>query len=183
MAQAQYAEGIDWGQSEDPDNNPDGFCKPQPVINQGGGEVGTGYEIMAHTYLWQNDGYSWHNYFVQGREAYQSCQAGGMHVSYYFPDTMKYEMEHGRLGLVTEADLCSPSQCYGRNSLNAKNDNPAATVQSLRNFFAEEPVDIIAAWLLNNDEPNRTEYDWHEGYDEAYGALWAWFHRWWSGSE
>ena len=148
-----------------------------------------GYELMPRTYEWRADGYhgySWHNYYIQGWESYSVCQYHGFHVSYNFPEFMTREiLDNDRPAFVTETDLCSPTQCHGRNSLQDKEADPSATDTSLSYFFASEHdlggADGVALWLLRNDETGRTEYDWHEGYNEATHSYYDWFDRWWRG--
>ena len=181
MGQGQYAEGIDWLRGY-PDDDP---CPEQLVEG-----AWKGYELMPQTYEWRVDGYhgySWHNYYIQGWESYSTCEYGGFHVSRHFPDFMSREIVlNDRPAFVTETDLCSwfsdgNGQCYNNNPLHGKEDDPTATSESLRYFFASESnmgsADGIALWLLRNDEAGKTEYDWHEAYDDA--TYYNWFDQWW----
>lgn len=175
MSQGQYAEGIEWGRYEDD------YC-PEQLI-----EGKKGYELMPRTYEWRMDGYrgySWHNYYIQGWESYSVCERGGFHVSFYFPEFMARAIViDNRPAFVTETDLCSPTQCHSRNQLQDKEFDPEATSVSLRHFFASESsmggADGVALWLLRNDEAGKTEYDWHEGYNDATHTYYNWFTRWW----
>jgi len=175
MSQGQYAEGIEWGRYED------NYCPEQLIEGE------KGYELMPKTYDWRTDGYhgySWHNYYIQGWESYSICEYGGFHVSFYFPEFMSRAIViNDRPAFVTETDLCSPTQCHSRNQLQDKESDPEATSASLRHFFASESntggADGVALWLLRNDEVGKTEYDWHEGYDDTMYAYYNWFTRWW----
>jgi len=182
MAQGRYAEGIDWR-----GDYPTNFCPRQLVEGKW-----KGYDLMLDTYFWRVDGYhgySWHNYYTQGRESYSMCDYGGFHVSYHFPDFMTYEIIfNDRSAFVTEADLCSwfddkTGQCYNTNPIHDKEDDPAATSLSLWYFFSSEHsmggADAITLWLLNNDEADREEYDWHEAYAETTHSHYDWFDQWW----
>ncbi len=143
---------------------------------------------MQDTYLWRADGYhgySWHNYYTWGRETYRTCDTGGFHVSAHFPSFMAREIIiNDRPAFVTETDMCSPSQCHGRNLIKDKAFSTINTMQSLGNFFAAEHdtggADAIVLWLLDNDEAGRTEYDWHEAYNENAFTHYQWFNQWWT---
>jgi len=182
MSQGQYAEGIDWLRGY-PDDDP---CPKQLIQGK------TGYELMPETYEWRADGYhgySWHNYYIQGWEGYSPCEYYGFHVSFHFPEFMAREIViNDRPAFVTETDLCSwfsdeNGQCYNNNPIHGKENDPEATSASLRHFFASESntggADGVVLWLLRNDETGKTEYDWHEGYDDATHAYYDWFIRWW----
>ncbi len=183
MSQGQYAEGVDWLRGY-PDDDP---CPKQLVESKW-----KGYDLMPKTYGWRIDGYhgySWHNYYIQGWEGYSPCEYQGFHVSFHFPEFMAREIViNNRPAFVTETDLCSWSsdgkgQCYNNNPIHGKEDDPEATSASLRHFFASESsmggADGIALWLLRNDEAGKTEYDWHEAYNDATHAYYNWFTRWW----
>jgi hypothetical protein len=178
MGPAQYAEGIEWGRYAN-------FCQSQLVGGQ------KGYALMPSTYQQRSNGfygYSWHNYYTQGREPYETCLDGGFHVSREFPDFMQQAMIlHGYPGFIDETDLCSwfsigGGNCFNTNSLHSKNDDPAATAASLNYFFQAENQStnaIPALWLLNNYIFN-PEYDWHEAFNDSSNSFYNWFNTWWS---
>jgi hypothetical protein len=177
MGPEQYAEGIDW-------MNPNGPCNRQSINGQ------TGYEIMQNTYTPRANGYygySWHNYFIQGREPYDSCENGGFHISYYFPSAMQQAiMAQGYPAFIDETDLCSVipvfGGCYNSNSIHWKDDNPVATASSLNYFFQAENQATNAIpilWLLNNYDAT-PEYEWHEAFDDGHNRFYNWFNTWWS---
>lgn len=188
MSQGQYAEGIDWGgKYKEPDWD---FC-PKQIIEMAGTEK-TGYQIMESTYAWQANwyaGYSWHNYYIQGRETYQSCENGGFHVSYHFPGLMLSPLAMGLApGFVTETDLCSwndseawEGQCYNLNPIHHKGDEAQATADSLQYYVGAEKNTATATvlWLTHNQLDEKPEYDWHEMYDEERDQPYSWFTLLW----
>jgi hypothetical protein len=136
-----------------------------------------------------NDGYSWHNYYSQGKEAYTDCP-NGQHVSRVFPWYMWYYLSNNvRPGVITEADLASPSMGYG-NPITDKDADPAATFNSLNTFVAQESLaPSIAIWLLNDNitqnPGTHSEHRWHQAYDSDYTPTYFrnWFWQWWNYSQ
>ena len=196
MSQGQYAEGYNWGYNY---ANTGDFCPKQFIVV--GGENKTGYQLMESTYTWQANwyaGYSWHNYYIQGRETYQSCENGGFHVSYHFPNFMLIPIATGEApGFMTETDLCSwkaeddvrewDPQCYNLNSIHHKEDNPQATADSLNYYVGAEKnmATAVILWLTHNQgrDPETgeelLEYEWHEMYDEEQAQPYSWFTLLW----
>jgi hypothetical protein len=132
-----------------------------------------------------------------GKEIYNSCENGGTHVSWYFPQWMKDAIRNNSKPVViTEADLNSPTQ--GGNVQN-KNSNPTSTANSLRHFFYSEwfyggnsnPSNYgvrpsIALWLLNDNVNNSsTDHNWHEVYLDNGSTYteYTWFREWYTGIE
>jgi len=145
----------------------------------------SGYGQMSLTFNSadpKNDGYSWHNYWVAGREAWADCP-NGQHVSMWFPDTMESNIQNGvRPAIITEADLASPRQGMG-NSLTDKDHTPTLTATSLRDFlFQEAMAECTAVWLLSDDTGSDTDHTWHQAYTSTTGFR-AWFTEWWENSE
>ncbi len=148
----------------------------------------TGYEMMRGTYETKNNGISWHNYWIKGKEFYTVCP-WGQHVSLYFPLWMKTAISSQRPAIISEVDLASPMQGLG-NSLQDKDANSSTTANSIRTFFSEERYSgennygvkpRIALWLLNDDNSNNVEHKWHEAYNGDNPR--QWFKEWWSNSE
>jgi hypothetical protein len=169
MAQSAYAETHDI-RSDDPD------C--------GEGFPFSGYEVMTRTFDAadpKNDGYSWHNYWIVDREEWEACP-GGQHVSMWFPDTMKSNIQNGaRPAIITEADLASPGQGMG-NWLTDKDALPQTVASSIREFlYYEELANGVAVWLLNDDTGN-AEHGWHQAYTPTVGFR-EWFTAWWYSGE
>ncbi len=178
MAQTAYAEGVNIEDRDYP------LCEPMLVAETGGERFWPGYDYMWDTYAVKNDGYSWHNYYWQGQEAWAECP-DGQHISYHFPTWLQGELDFSsKPRLVTEVDLASPWQMNGGNPLtdkDAASGNTAAT--SLRQFVqTEERADVVIVWLLDNDEADREEYDWHEAYSDD-GMARSWFDAWWTADE
>lgn len=150
----------------------------------------SGYSQMPLTFNSggpKNDGYSWHNYFIQGKEGWDLCP-DGQHVSLYFPDPMSTNIQnHLNLAdIISEADLASPQMNWG-NPLTDKDAQPDAAAASIRQFLHDDfAVDYVAVWLLNdNNDPNdltNAEHQWHQAYSDS-GGFRAWFINWWYGSE
>ncbi len=192
MAQAAYAEGIEWSDE----------CVERKLID---GSVG--YNHMETTYGTHNDGYSWHNYWNQGRESSATCENGGGHVYSEFPLWLQLNILFSDRVYISEADLYSQCQLTG-NPLQWKDNSddltgsPAETTQSLLAFSSENVylTDANIFWLLaDNTGYSKTpdqcagvtdprllrEHDWHEAYDEddrdpPYGELFReWFTTWW----
>lgn len=184
MGPAQYAEGIEWGRYASQGN----FCQPQLV---GGNK---GYDLMPGTYQRRVDGfygYSWHNYYTQGREPYETCLDGGFHLSREFPDFMQQALIlQGYPGFIDETDLCSwfpigTGNCFNNNSIHWKDDNPTATADSLNYFFQAENQAtnaIPVLWLLNNYDVT-PEYEWHEAFNDGSNSFYNWFNSWWSAAQ
>lgn len=179
MAQSAYAEGID---IDDVDAAP--TCEARLLDN---GQ--TGYDMMRTTYETKSYGINWHNYWILGKEIYASCP-NGQHVSLYFPFWLKNAISNqGKPTTVTEADLASPSQMYGLNSLPDKEsgNNPALADDSIRHFFQSEHhfgganfgvPPFVALWLLA-DNTGFGDHDWHEAYQENGGITErTWFTLW-----
>ena len=144
----------------------------------------SGYAVMSRVFNSsnpKNDGYSWHNYWIRGREAWAGCP-DGQHVSMWFPATMASNIDNDvRPAVITEADLASPGQGMG-NPLTDKDAQPQETAISIRNFlYHEARADWIAVWLLNDDSGN-VEHAWHQAYTPMIG-LRPWFTAWWYGRE
>ena len=130
----------------------------------------------------RNDGYSWHNYWVEGREAWAACPYG-QHVSMWFPDAMRSNIQNGSHAVITEADLASPGQNMG-DPLTDKDAQPEKTAISIRSFLYHEQgqmAEDVAVWLLNDDTGN-TEHEWHQAYIPGVGFR-AWFTFWWNDGE
>jgi hypothetical protein len=180
MGPAQYAEGIEWGRYASQGN----FCPSQLVGGQ------KGYALMPSTYQQRSNGfygYSWHNYYTQGREPYETCLDGGFHVSREFPDFMQQAMIlHGYAAFIDETDLCSVipgfGNCFNTDPIQNKEADPQATAISLNYFFQAENQAtnaIPVLWLLNNYDFN-LEYDWHEAFNDGSNSFYNWFNTWWS---
>ena len=158
----------------------------------------SGYELMNKTYnsyAPANDGYTWHNYFVEGKEAWADCPTG-QHVSRYFPYVMAQMIrDRNRPGFIMEADLAPPYGGFANwnNPLTNKAGAPYSAATSLYKFFREEAVvgvseggaNRIAAWLLNDDCNNSTmpcpQHQWAQAFDSHPGAdrFLLWFLHWW----
>ncbi len=144
----------------------------------------SGYAVMNRVFNSsnpKNDGYSWHNYWIRGREAWAGCP-NGQHVSMWFPATMASNIDNNvRPAVITEADLASPGQGMG-NPLTDKDAQPQETAVSIRDFlYHEMRADWVAVWLLNDDSGN-VEQMWHQAYTPTIG-LRPWFTAWWYGRE
>lgn len=187
MSQGAFAEGVEWSDLCGARLLTDGTC---------------GYDHMRSTYETHNDGYSWHNYWNQGREGFVTCKEGGGHVFTAFPDWLQQAILNSTNPVhITESDLHSLCQGTG-NPLNWKDDDPVATTNSLLIFINQGDwlVDFNAVWLLNDntgyrkdpndcngetDERYLREHDWHEAYDEddrdppEGQEFRLWFTTWW----
>jgi hypothetical protein len=156
-----------------------------------------GYDLMPITYGTKNDGVAWHNYWIEGREIYSSCEAGGGHVSYYFPEFIKSAIHpYYKPPIIAEADIGSPRTAELPNgqipeeltNLLDKDANPGQTSLSVRHFFHSElcygggshylASPVIAAWLLSDNLSN-AEHDWHEAYRDGPIER-PWFNEWWN---
>ena len=189
MAQGAYAEGIEWSE----------HCYKRELSDES-----IGYDHMQTTYETHNDGYTWHNYWNQGRESGLDCEEGGGHVYSAFPYWLQMKVLYSD-AYITEADLYSLCQRMG-NPLRWKDDDPSGTAeetaQSLLSFSSNNAwlTDANVFWLLNDntgymmtpeqcggetDERYLREHDWHEAYDEddrdpPYGEPFReWFTMWW----
>ncbi len=169
-------------------------CAPMKVSPT---SLETGYDWMATTFTAKNDGYSWHNYWRQGREAWVSvgepCPASE-HIFQYFPQWLQDLITSGdKPSFITEADLFSPCQ-ESDNPIQDKDEQFDETQESLWQFvFQEQGADSTIAWLLT-EHPysvkdacptglvNYEEIKWHQAYI-ADGSERAWFWPWWSRSE
>lgn len=129
----------------------------------------------------KNDGYSWHNYFIQGKEGWALCP-NGQHVSLYFPDPMSSNIQnHYRSAIMSEADLAPPQMNMG-NPITDKDAQPDATALSIRQFlYYDYPVERVAVWLLNDNTGN-AKHEWSQAYSSINGIR-TWFINWWYGSE
>lgn len=192
MAQGAYAEGIEWSDE----------CTKRELSD---GSIG--YNHMRVTYETHNDGYTWHNYWNQGRESALKCQEGGGHVYSAFPLWLQMKVLYSD-AYITEADLYSQCQLTG-NPLQWKEasedltGSPEETTQSLLSFSSQNVwlTDANVFWLLaDNTGYSKTpgecngvtdprllrEHDWHEAYDEddrdpPFGKPFRkWFTTWWS---
>jgi len=162
-----------------------------PIVDANGIPNLQGYQAMSQTFdSWypSNDGYSWHNYFIQGKETWASCPSG-QHVSWYFPSKMYIQLNGGgRTGVITEADLDSVGHGMG-DPITNKDANPTDTANSINLFVAQEPyAQAIAVWLLNDNFLNDDTYPehiWHEAYntDSNPPGFRNWFWTWWLTSQ
>ncbi len=185
MGQSFFSDGIHWTS-----------CEPLVLTDES-----TGYDHLLKTYGEYNDGYSWHNYWISGRENYIHCRYGGQQVAYAFPTWVFQNIFYaGRLAQITEADLASVCQNMG-NSIEWKDAVVISTTESLSKFFkASFLPDVNVVWLLNDnsghiltpeqcneitEERQLREHDWHEAFDEddrdsPYGEPFRqWFVEWW----
>jgi hypothetical protein len=187
--------------------NPDGTvnCAPMPLL-----DGSTGYSNMTQVFMdgTHNDGYSWHNYWVQDFEEAGRCDSTfppspRQHVSSYFSTTMLANVQTKPVNIISEADLASPGEPpigLGLGSMLLSKDDqggiPAAN--SLDIFIANEGfAHYAAAWLLyvgvplsgdfNNDTKIR-EQQWHQAYckdsqkDLQGNNIFRerqWFSQWW----
>lgn len=141
----------------------------------------SGYEVMTRTFNSgspKNDGYSWHNYWIKGREAWAGCP-NGQHVSMWFPDIMSTTIR-SRVAVITEADL-APPQLGMENPLTDKDAEPEGAAVSIRDFLYYEPgftANRIAVWLLHDDNPDNVKHTWSQAYTPTVGFR-AWFTQWW----
>lgn len=164
-------------------NTPQGHC------DTFGDGSWSGYGEMTSvfsSYFPKNDGYSWHNYFIKGREAWADCP-DGQHVSMWFPEAMSNNIGYGlRPAVMTEIDLASPWQ--GRNDPVTDKDAQAnEAAASIRDFiYKEKLASRVAVWLLHDntppDDPRAAEQQWHQAYTPTIG-LRPWFTQWWYSSE
>jgi hypothetical protein len=155
------------------------------------GSGASGYEAMGVFDAEDpfNDGYSWHNYFAQGKETYGPCPIGH-HVSTAFSPNMNYWLDNHLLpGVITEADLADPDMGYG-GSITDKDTNPTATFNSLNGFVTQETrAQAVAVWLLNDNNTGNpgthSRHIWHEAYntDTEPGRFRDWFWQWWDYSQ
>ncbi len=158
-----------------------------------------GYEKMPNVYLngTKNDGYTWHNYWKVGYEAWASCEEAatprGHHVAYWFPPAMWASMAVNPR-IITEADLASPPAVHNGQfgDLSDKDASFGMTAaNSLDQFInAEQWAERIAVWTLNVTDPTietGAEQNWHEAYrcnDVGQDMILSerpWFMRWWAG--
>lgn len=149
----------------------------------------SGYELMTQTFdsiSAANDGYSWHNYFLQTKEEWDDCPTG-MHVSMWFPYQMTYNITYNlRPAFITEADL-APPQFEWNNPILNKDTQYVAAANSIRDFFDYERNSSngwgarrIAAWLLHDDTGNQ-QHAWAQAWNDT--AFRQWFEEWWYQSE
>jgi hypothetical protein len=166
--------------------NPDGTVNCAPMTLDDGG---TGYSKMTQVFMdgTHNDGYSWHNYWVQDYEETNRCDSTvppspRQHVSSYFPTTMLANVQTKPVNIISEADLASPGNPpigLGLGSvLFSKDDQggiPAAN--SLDLFIANEGFAHYAAvWLLYvgvplSGDPTNHRRQWHGHTRCALGRL------------
>jgi hypothetical protein len=120
-----------------------------------------GYDYMRDVYTTKNDGWSWHNYWRQAKEFWQSdfCQGESPpdptsdHLYQYFPQWLRDEISNsGKPAFITEADLLSPCQQPVHTVVNKEGSvYSVATQNSLLDFIAQEGgADYVAVWLLTN---------------------------------
>jgi hypothetical protein len=164
-----------------------GTCNAWTLAN---GVLQSGFDYMKKTYGYdfdagplnqppaKADGFSLHNYWRAGREAWDSYHGGishdficnypqgipdfqpsSDHLSQYFPDAMAVTMRgSGKPVFITEADLLSPCQ-QPPSSLTRKDripgdatDNPRNTSNSMLEFIRQEFwASYVIAWLLVNE--------------------------------
>jgi hypothetical protein len=145
----------------------------------------SGYEVMSATFNSTqpaNDGYSWHNYFLQSKEQWADCP-NGMHVSMWFPEYMTSNIINGfRDAFITEADL-APPQFNWNNSVTDKDTQATAATNSIRDFLDYERnassnwgARRIAVWLLHDDTGNQ-QHMWAQAWNGT--AFRQWFNEWW----
>ena len=144
----------------------------------------SGYEQMPLTFNSgspKNDGYSWHNYFIQGKESWANCP-DGQHVSMYFPEPMSTNIQnHYRSSLISEADL-APPQMQWENPVTDKDAQADMAAASIQKFLHDDyPVERVAVWLLN-DNTGTAKHEWAQAYTPTLGPR-SWFIKWWYGSE
>lgn len=173
MAQSAFAESLDIAS-----------CAERRLTDNGQ----TGYDMMRNTYTTKNDGVDWHNYWIQGKEAYNFCP-NGQHISIHLPQWMQDDISNGQKpATITEADLASPEQ--GMDNPLASKDSAAAAADSIRHFFDSEQKygvshygvrGVSASWLLI-DNTGRPEHDWHEAYANTSTER-EWFRLWYLGQE
>ncbi|MDY7080398.1 MAG: hypothetical protein SXV54_26255, partial [Chloroflexota bacterium] len=168
-------------------------CEPMTVSVSGQ----SGYAFMPNTFATKSDGYSWHNYWRQGKEMWVSsgnpCPASE-HVLQYFPTGMQTTiMGSSKPAFITEADLFSPCQ-ESDNPITDKDSQAVETRQSLWQFVSQEQgADYVVAWLLTEYPysivedchkgglTNYEEIRWHQAYEDDVER--GWFGPWWSGAE
>lgn len=158
-----------------------------------------GYEHMPRIFLYgfNNDGYTWNNYWNIGYEAsVPSCRPDviphGHHVSFWFPGVMNDNMAN-KPSYILEADLKSPGEPQ-HGDLMHKDDQSGLTASgSISQFLnAEEFASHIAVWALNITNAGEVEQNWHEAYacndfnwlnpPATKGPIERpWFTRWWAG--
>lgn len=153
--------------------------------------IGTGYDYMPSTYGTKNDGVTWNNYWNYTKEIYNSCENGGMHVSYYFPQWMKNAIRNGnKPAFITEADLGYPANT-GNALPNKDGSNANLAADSIRHFFDSEQESgvshygvqaVILSWLLTNTTSD-SEITWHKAYWETGYSVRPWFQVWYTGQE
>lgn len=150
-----------------------------------------GYGLMYRTFNSgnpKNNGYSWHNYFIQAREGWGDCPYG-MHVAYWFPSEMAYTIMSGqRDAFITEADLAPSQKADWHNPISDKDQsNGVAAANALRDFLDYERnassgagARRIAVWLLSDNTGNE-EHVWAQAWDGT--VFRQWFGRWWYSQE
>lgn len=194
MAQNFYAEGIDFFVVDSMGNL---LCDKR-IIPIGEDEEAKGYELMPLTYGSANMGLAWHNYWIADHELYNECDAGGGHVSFYFPQFMKDAVDDRfRPPLILEADIGSPNDDEGgafegqipiaATDFLDKDEDVIRTSESKRHFFNSEvcfgggfhydAAPRVGSWLLSDNVGN-LEHDWHEAYRDSPVER-DWFTRWW----
>lgn len=149
----------------------------------------SGYQSMSQTINNSNpksEGYSWHNYWISGKEAWGNCPIG-QHVAMWFPSLMSDNLyANSRAGFITEADLAPPQFNWG-NSITDKDTQSGTAAASLRSFLYAEynqsgfrGADRIGVWLLNDDS-GVSQHTWAQAHNGT--AFRAWFNLWWGGAE
>ena len=141
-------------------------CEPMTVSVSGQ----SGYAFMPNTFSAKNDGYSWHNYWRQGKEM-QTIIMGSSNPAF-----------------ITEADLFSPCQ-ESDNPITDKDSQAVETRQSLWRFVSQERgADYVVAWLLTEHPysivedchkgglTNYEEIRWHQAYEDNVER--GWFGPW-----
>ncbi len=141
MAPRAFAESLDIGDVfEQP------LCEERRLDNWQ-----TGYDMMRNTYTTKNDGVDWHNYWIQGKEAYAFCP-NGQHISIHFPQWMQDDISNGQKpATISEADLASPQQGWG-NPL-ANKDSATAAADSIRSSLTRSKSMVYRTMVCTECPP------------------------------
>jgi hypothetical protein len=167
-------------------------CVPMTVTDYGE----SGYDWMGAVFTVKNDGYSWHNYWREGKETWVTfgdhCP-NSEHVFQYFPQWLQNSIASSdKPAFITEADLFSPCQ-ENNNPITDKDVQSEQTQESLWQFVSQEQgADYVIAWLLTEYPYSTvaecptglTDYEeirWHQAYENDTERAWFW--PWWSRPE